>query len=753
MMRAVLVLAVAILALLGIAAAGAAWWLNGDAVKTRLADQVRRATGRELTVAGPVTLAWSFSPTLALNDVSLSNPPGFAQPRMAHAERIEARVGLAGLFSQRIAIDRLRLVAPIVRLERDASGRGNWVFTPPAAPPAAAPASPAGSGPRFQLSLGAVEITDASIAWGAQTLVAPRLDYDPTSHAVSGTLAANGTSLALSGTAGPFDAAPYPIDVRLAGGGAEAGLRGTSASATLTANAADLAALAPLAGRALPSVRDVALTAVLPGPGPVSLRLGATTSGRWSLTEATLTAASLGAPADLVATGAVGPLPLTLTGRLENPAALLNGASPITARLESSGLVATVTGTVAAPGTAALDLQAQVAALRDLSDRLPALTALSASGALAVRPGAVALTGLRLASGEGDLAGDLSLDWNSRPTLRGALTSQRLDLRAFAAPPASPPAVAPAAGAPPAPVPGPVRVIPDTTLPWAALRDADGDLRLSIGTLKAAGAAWTAVQAHAVLAGGTLRLDPASTGFGAATARGTLTVAAAATPPTVALTVDAPGLPFGPVLAMAGGAADATGTLDVHADLTGSGDTVRAVAASLSGQAGVALTGGQVDDALLERLAASALRAAGVSFAEGGRTAIRCAALRADATAGMVRLSALTLDTSRLALDGSGEIDLGTEALDLQLRPQLRLGGGLSVPLRVRGTLAAPKPQLDPGAFGSGRVGIVLGGPPPADACGPALAAARGGQPGAAPSPAAPPRALKPADILRGLLR
>ena len=108
-----------------------------------------------------------------------------------------------------------------------------------------------------------------------------------------------------------------------------------------------------------------------------------------------------------------------------------------------------------------------------------------------------------------------------------------------------------------------------------------------------------------------------------------------------------------------------------------------------------------------------------------------------------------------LTLDGEGNVDLGTEGIDLHLRPELRVGGGLSVPIRVGGTLAAPKMQLDAGALASGRVGIMLGGPPPPDRCGPALAAARDGQAGASAPPAAPApaRKLKPADILRGLLR
>ena len=52
------------------------WFLDGDAVRQRLEEAVRRATGRALTIAGPVRLAWSLAPPIEARDVSLANPPG-----------------------------------------------------------------------------------------------------------------------------------------------------------------------------------------------------------------------------------------------------------------------------------------------------------------------------------------------------------------------------------------------------------------------------------------------------------------------------------------------------------------------------------------------------------------------------------------------------------------------------------------------------------------------------------------------------
>lgn len=742
----------------------AAWFLNGDAVKAQLVEQVRRSTGRELTIAGPVTLGWSLSPTIALSDLSLSNPPGFARPQMAHVDRLDVQLALAPLLNREIDVRRISIARPSVQLERNAAGQPNWDFRPPAAPTTAPTTSSQPRADRFRLMVGSVEISDATVTSGAQTFTVPHVAYDPDTGRVAGSLVASGMTFALGGTAGPIAATAYPIDLHLNGDGVAASLTGTSAAATLSITTADLAALLPLVGRALPSVRDVTMSAALPGPTALHVRAGAASFGAFSVQQADLAAASLNDPATLNATAAAGALPVSVTGHLGSIAGLLGGVTPIDARIEAPSLVGTASGTVAATGVARLHLAVDspdlAAAGVQAGLALPVLTNLKIVSDASIEPGTTVLTGLQLTSAQGDIGGALTVTSAGRPALRGTLTSRSFDLGALRLGPLPPSAVSqPAvpASAPPASPAGPVvpappaRMIPDIKLPVATLGVADADLRLTADTLHVGASELHAVQAHAVLQNGTLRLDPISTAIGAATAHATVELAAQ--PPALHITVDAASLPFGPIAALAGGAATAPGTLDLRADLAGTGDTLRAVAATLNGHAGLALVDAQLDNAVLERLAAGPLRAANLSLDGGGGTTIRCAALRADATAGHVDFRALTIDTSKFALDGSGDLSLADETMDLHLRPQLRLGGGLSVPVRVRGTFVAPKVALDPGALAAGRVGIVIGGAAPADTCGPALALARDGQAGAtaAPPPAAKP--MKPADLLRGLLR
>lgn len=753
MKRALIVGGVLVIAIPVAAIGAAAWFLNGEAVKARLIEQVRRATGRELTIAGPVSLAWSFSPTIALSDVSLANPPGFAQSRMAHVDRVEVQLALAPLFHREIDVTRIAIATPSVRLERDAAGRSNWDFRPPSTPAAnpSAPTQP--SADRIKLAIGTIDITDATIAYGTQTVTAPHLAYDPASGHVDGALATAGTALVLTGTAGPIAASAYPLDLQLTGGGARAALTGTSTAATLLMTALDLAALSPLVGRPLPSIRDVTISTAFPGPSAIRIHTGPGVIGALTLQRADLVAASLTDPATLTATAASGALPLSITGHLGSIAGLLAGPTPIDARIDAPGLVGAASGTIAASGAGALHLTLKVPDLAAVgvqaSVAMPAMRDLNVTTDLGIAPGTTALTGMHLTSAQGDLSGVLTLTTAGRPALRGVLTSTSFDLAALRVTPlpstATPTVPSPAPAAPPA-----ARLIPDTKLPLDPLRSADVDLQLTVATLHMGATELHAVQAHAVSQNGTLRLDPISTTIGAATAHATIELAARS--PALHITIDAPGLPFGPLVALAGGAATASGTLDLRADLAGTGDTLRAVAATLTGHAGLALVDAQLDNAVLERLAAGPFRAANVSL-DGGGTTIRCAALSADVTAGHVDLRALTVDTSKFALDGGGNLNLADETLDLHLRPQLRLGGGLSVPVRVRGTFVAPKVTLDPGAIASGRVGIVLGGAAPPDTCGPALALARDGNTGVAAAAPTATKPMKPADLLRGLLR
>ena len=259
-----------------------------------------------------------------------------------------------------------------------------------------------------------------------------------------------------------------------------------------------------------------------------------------------------------------------------------------------------------------------------------------------------------------------------------------------------------------------------------------------------------------MLTNGALSLNPASVVAPEGRVDFSASLDAGQPAPPVALALRSAAFAIDPLLLAFGLPGGSEGTAEIDVALHAAGVSPHALAASLDGHAGLALVDGELANAALVAVLGDALRSAGAALDPGGRSHVRCLALRADAAAGQVTLTALKLDTTRLSLDGSGAINLADETMALHLRPLLRLGvAGVSSPLRVSGPLRRPAVAMDPSGAGPGRVGVVIGGlAGPPDSCAAELTAARDGRAGRLPvADSQPVKPGKPADLLRGLLR
>ena len=129
--------------------------------KLRLIDAVQDATGRTLTLGGPLTLTRSLWPTLEVSDVSLSNLAGGSRPQMVHVERIEGQLALLSLLRHEVDITRLALTGPNILFET-VGGAPNWVFSAGAQPGQSEPAS--GTAP-FPLRVEAASVLNGMVTW------------------------------------------------------------------------------------------------------------------------------------------------------------------------------------------------------------------------------------------------------------------------------------------------------------------------------------------------------------------------------------------------------------------------------------------------------------------------------------------------------------------------------------------------------------------------------------------------------------
>lgn len=239
----------------------------------------------------------------------------------------------------------------------------------------------------------------------------------------------------------------------------------------------------------------------------------------------------------------------------------------------------------------------------------------------------------------------------------------------------------------------------------------DANVKFALDHVRFGGTDIATINAGLVLKDGVLRLDPFALEAPDQHLNAALLVDATETPPQVHLTVDAPGLALQPLLAAFGLPPVATGSVEVHANLTGTGDSPRALAASVEGRAGVAIEGGQLDAQLVNSWLET-LRPLRIDGADS--TDLRCFAVRADAKAGVVTIQPGALDTAALIVEANGDIDLAQEKLSLVVRPRTRIGGtGIALPLRVSGPLRTPSAKIDisgKGAGGGLLSGLLIGG-------------------------------------------
>lgn len=167
----VALLVVAVLALLVTPA-----FIDWNRYKDQLADVAEESLGRRLTVGGDLSLSLLPLPTLVAGDVRLANAPGARAEDMVRVEEVRVRVSLSALLTGTVQVDSVRLVSPVVTLERHPDGGGNWVFGTPArtvpvngsraSGPVPGPGPESGAGAEgFALRLNSLEIVDGRVLY------------------------------------------------------------------------------------------------------------------------------------------------------------------------------------------------------------------------------------------------------------------------------------------------------------------------------------------------------------------------------------------------------------------------------------------------------------------------------------------------------------------------------------------------------------------------------------------------------------
>lgn len=673
---AVMVLGVLIL-LVGVAIAVLVAQFKPDDYRGQIAEAIKKSTGREAQLRGPVTVEFGWTPVVTIADFSLANIVGGSRPEMLKAARLEVSVALIPLATdRRIEVKKLAIDGVDLLLERLASGEANWIFTPTGDAAAAATASSAPSA-RKPVTLPTIDsllLTKTTLTWkdGAKpprVLALEKLEAGlprdgSLSLAASGVLdgvvlSAEAKLKSLAAVIVGVEAVPGNLTVKLAGGSLSLdGAFGPGAAydGKLAAQAPALASLLALAGQQGPEPGALALSA--------QIKLDATGV---SIADGAL---SLGEGSDKLSAKLAGKV--GIDGKLD---------LGITAESANTKL-----------------LQRLGAAVPDGPFALR--TTLGGTAPL------IAAEGLDLKLGEMRAQGRFALE-RLAPTPRIAV-DLGIDRFVLAAPAKAAPTSAGAPASAPAAESADGRVIPAISLPWDMLGKVDATIVLRVGALVNGAIELNTLQLRAALTGGVLNLSDLEFGFAAG--HWAIQAGAKAADRSLTLGLKAEGVDA-VALAKAFGASPAvTSKMAIGVEFAGQGADLRALLASANGIINLDAATGVVSASLFKGSAGGVARIllAGRSDED---VRMECAVIHAPIQQGVARFATGVVETQKLGLATTGTINLGNEKLALKIDPSLRdpTLQLLAPAVLVGGSMGQPSVEPDRAGLAVGAISAVGG--------------------------------------------
>ena len=125
-MKKLLIIVGSIIVLVIVAAIVIPFFIPMEKYKAEITAQVEKATGRQLVISGPLSLSLIPSIAVTAEGVTFSNAPGAKYPQMAALDKLHVSLKLFPLLSGSVAVDGFELDHPVIHLEKDAQGKGNW---------------------------------------------------------------------------------------------------------------------------------------------------------------------------------------------------------------------------------------------------------------------------------------------------------------------------------------------------------------------------------------------------------------------------------------------------------------------------------------------------------------------------------------------------------------------------------------------------------------------------------------------------
>jgi uncharacterized protein involved in outer membrane biogenesis len=167
------VLKIFLIAFIGcLAMAGLGTWyvssfINPTQLTKLLSSTIKESTGRDLKIAGPVSLSIFPSISVRAEQVTLSNTTWANDHNLLTLKHIELDIKLWPLLRGDVEIDRIGIMGLEANLQTNKSGEGNWNLTPPVlvTTSSASHSSPTTSSDNTFVAFKTLDITDALIRY------------------------------------------------------------------------------------------------------------------------------------------------------------------------------------------------------------------------------------------------------------------------------------------------------------------------------------------------------------------------------------------------------------------------------------------------------------------------------------------------------------------------------------------------------------------------------------------------------------
>lgn len=656
-------------------------------------DKVSAAIGRPFAINGDLTVRWHRAagetgwrawvpwPTFAARNITIANPDWAKQRHFATLDEIDFQVKMLPLLTHDIVIPTINLVGPSVDLERLADGRNNWGFKfKSSAHPLA-----------WKLDLHDIRLDKGDIALSDQQKgLVMQATVNTLGHAIPiGEVLRQQENTSRSASAETVG---------------KRGAQQLSKQARAAASAASAAPAAPAmaASGGQPAASGTPAAAAPPTSEP-QYGIG------WT------------------ATGSYHHSPLSGSGKLGGVLALQDASRPVPvqADVKAGDLHVALVGTVTDPAhLAAVDLRLWLQG--SSLDRLYQLTGITlpktppyaTEGHLTgrIQPGNSVFRYEKFSSrvGGSDLSGTLVYTQRRpRPLLNGDVVSNLLQFKDLA------PVVGADSNTSKATRGETARQPPNKALPvegfrterWSAI---DADVKFTgRRIIKDPALPITDLYTHIVMTDGVLSLQPLKFGVAGGSIASDLHLDGRERPLKARASTRVRGLKLKQLLPTVKTMQSALGEVNGDAQLSATGNTPAALAASSNGEVKLLVTDGTLSRLLLE---AAGLNVANVVYEKmyGNRIVhINCAAADFVVTDGVLDSHAFALDTDDAVINVDGKVDMKNETMDLGIHPHTK---GFRIftlrsPLYVKGTFKRPHVGVNPTALavrGGAMVGLGL---------------------------------------------